>query len=207
MTIRKIGIASPEFIGDYTKRLKQQGIQIIGQGMYSTVYQHPTYAGVVVKVFEPKFCVNYMKYVKACQKLKGNPWVPKLFGKPVLKTVLDRQKKEHQICFVFSEKLTASTSHDMSDLITALTDDESWVYQEYVNSYNWKPRSAAVTGKFVDPLWWEIIKWSCDFSRDEKVKLIRPLAELFSKARYLDIDQANIMMRGRQWVFTDPFPN
>lgn len=218
MTIHGIRIVSSasEFIEDYTKRLKKQGARIIGEGLYATVYQHPTHPNVVVKVFEPKYGKNYLGYVRACQtSFKNNPWVPKFYGKVETRTVRDREGNDRKVCFVFMEKLAPSTKEACELLVRVLNGTDKKhenpklksvesIFQGWAKWYRWKPRFSTGSSVLVDRLWWKIVSETVASSFDDTLRKLVPIAEFFSQDTNLDIDIENIMMRGAQWVFTDP---
>lgn len=214
--IPKITVTSKsEFIDAYTKRLRQQGIKIISKGLYSTVYQHPTHPNVVVKLFEPRFGSNYLAYVNlCCSQFKGNPWVPKFYGRPTIKTVSDAKGNPRKIAFVFTEKLRPATPEDTKKLIDTVTGvgqksspglrSVNSIFQEWVKTYRWTPHASSGSSVLVDKVWWTLISKVAASSFDDTFRKLRPIAEFFSESSHLDVDTANIMMRGDQWVFTDP---
>jgi hypothetical protein len=65
---------------DYVDRLtKTLGIKQLGFGKFSTVFQHPVYHNVAVKLVganDP----HYVTFIRRCAKLPDNPWLPKVVG-------------------------------------------------------------------------------------------------------------------------------
>lgn len=73
-------IVTEERLDDYIKRLtKTLRIKKLGAGYYSSVFQHPVYHNVVVKLCrkqDPKTIV----YLREGAKKPNNPWFPKIVG-------------------------------------------------------------------------------------------------------------------------------
>lgn len=67
-----------ESIQDYLKRLvTKHGIEKIGGGAYSQVFQHPELHDVAVKVFLDKD-TGYKRFLKFCVSNKSNPYLPEV---------------------------------------------------------------------------------------------------------------------------------
>ena len=91
---------------EYTKRLeKQLKLQVLGQGAFGKVFQHPTMPKVAVKIV--KRDPANQKWLTFCKDHQSNPYVPKLYGVNTL--VLDDSKSAYA---VFMEKLKPITDSD-----------------------------------------------------------------------------------------------
>lgn len=73
-------IVTEERLDDYIKRLtKTLRIKKLGAGYYSSVFQHPVYHNVVVKLCR-KQDPKTIFYLREAAKSPGNPWFPKIVG-------------------------------------------------------------------------------------------------------------------------------
>ncbi len=73
-------IVTEERLDDYIKRLtKTLRIKKLGSGYYSSVFQHPVYHNVVVKLCR-KQDPKTIFYLREGAKNPGNPWFPKIVG-------------------------------------------------------------------------------------------------------------------------------
>ncbi len=193
--IKQIQIATYEFIDDYIKRLKKEGAKLLSVGTYATVFVHPKQPNVVVKLFEPKFGKNYLDYVEFCRyQVENNPWVPKFYGMNV-RSVSDYEGNERPVAFVFMEKLKRATQGDL-DKMEATIIANSRLGADSFERY----RSNTPNAKFSFSYgWWKVVA----MTRKDTDPLL-PIAEFLKDAPFLDIHPGNVMMRGKQWVFTDP---
>jgi hypothetical protein len=69
-----------ERLKDYTTRLvKSLNIKELGRGAFSTVFQHPAYHNVSVKITRDAD-PHYILWLRECEKHQHNPWFPKIVG-------------------------------------------------------------------------------------------------------------------------------
>ncbi len=202
-------LAGLETYRKYVERLNAKGIKLLGRGLYASVFQHPKHPEVVVRVSDRKFSGVYATYLKFCQRNQGNPWVPKLYGKPVLKkamypTIKTRTRyieaEEFSLLFVFMEKLLPCVPRDMRILEKRmLAEVKETALRRALKTAGYVPR---VDGFLNSPVFWqEYSKLLADTSS------LKPLAYLFaSKGKHLDMKEQNLMKRPNgEIVFTDPF--
>jgi hypothetical protein len=91
-----------EALKPYLDRLvSKEGIQKLGGGAFSQVFQHPHYGNVVVKVYTDKDAV-YKKYVSWCMKHQSNPYVPKIIEQVTYKSPETKEKYN----IIFLQKMT-----------------------------------------------------------------------------------------------------
>ncbi len=95
-----------ERLSDYMKRLvRGLKIKTLGAGVYSTVFQHPVYHNVSVKLTvqpDPK----YIMWMREAQKHQHNPWFPKIIG---IHSVMFHDENRRR------SDVEADVHHDMAD--------------------------------------------------------------------------------------------
>ena len=73
-------IIAEETVADYVKRLtKTLNIKKLGGGHFSSVFQHPVYHNVAVKLCTKQDPMAVL-YLRECAKRPGNPWLPKIIS-------------------------------------------------------------------------------------------------------------------------------
>ncbi len=69
-----------ERLSDYMKRLvRDLNIKTLGSGYYSTVFQHPVYHNVSVKITR-EADPHHVLWLREAEKHQHNPWFPKIIG-------------------------------------------------------------------------------------------------------------------------------
>lgn len=166
-----------ETFKDYAARLEKSGIKSLGEGSFGKVYQHPTYNNVAVKIVR-KDPAN-AKWLSFCVANKGNPYLPKLYGVQSL----DLEGSKHAYA-VFMEKLNPCPIGAWLALKTKLAPTYSEEWFLHVNS----PR-----------VWARLVT-------KEKEPNLLAVATFFSRQPLgsLDLNQSNLLLRGKQIVFVDP---
>lgn len=188
---------SEEALKPYLDRLvSKEGIQKLGGGAFSQVFQHPHYGNVVVKVYTDKDTV-YKKYVTWCLSHQNNPYVPKIVEQVKYKSPDTGEKYN----IVFLQKMTPvkTTQKLISLLVKALQLDTK----------------AAEDLPFMTAFGLEG-KTKQDFKLIEKyVKLGRADKDFVQVWNHIrtygpekfDLHHGNVMLRDGQLVLTDPVAN
>ena len=173
-----------ESFEDYIDRLEELGIECIGEGAYACVFQHPTLKNIVVKVFKTKD-VEFAKYLKFCRTHQHNPYVPKIYGHHRSSTeyeivFLERLKRVRvwqAVSRLVSKQFTL-TKEQAKNLKSAFMMPEPETFREL----NKLVKSRAANPDFEE--FWNHIRTH--------------------GPRRLDFHPGNMMLRGKQLVFTDP---
>lgn len=185
---------------EYLDRLTKSGIHSWGHGQSAIAFKHPTMPNVVVKVFTDKD-LGYSYYLKWVTKNQNNPYAPKLHESPEYSKKRNLEfapnlGEDHAYSIVFLEKLERSDPADRADFFQKIT---PWLiaagYDRGERGFDSFPR-IGIQG-------WRILTKAPDSD-------IAALAKCFVRGKsqrlYLDLGNSfNIMQRGRQLVFTDPF--
>lgn len=186
-----------ETIQDYTKRIVDKlGIEELGKGAYSKVFQHPQFNNVVTKVYSAKDKV-YSRYVKWCLKNQNNPYVPQIIEE------VKYRSGSNQFNILFMEKMKSirTSGGFATQFIKSFNFKDEDVDEDSFNNVDDFIASNDLNGFFfyIDDLvknqnpdknfkaWWNHVK---SYGVD-----------------YFDLHQMNAMMRGTQLVFTDPVAN
>lgn len=191
-------LLAEETVKQYVERLTSSlNIKKLGTGYYASVFQHPLYKNVAVKVFE--WDPEYLAYIKICQKMT-NKWMPRVVS--VHTITMDEEKNRWHIRFneqpgktkgtiVFFEKLRPAKHKEIVAAMEELCKDVPEEHQDDLlddlSFADWG------TGH------WQIVK---RFAKDKDTK---KFAELAVRLRFMDIHNENVMIRDDgQLVFTDP---
>jgi hypothetical protein len=182
-----------EALKSYLDRLvSKEGIQKLGGGAFSQVFQHPEYGNVVVKVYTDKDAV-YRKYVSWCLKNQSNPYVPKIVEQVKYKSPETGEKYN----IIFLQKMTPIKTHKKVLLLLAraMNVDEfdevdlDDVYEIGAGSGKkfYDLMNQLVTNKDADPDFVKVWKFIASFGADK-----------------LDLHPENVMLRDGHLVLTDP---
>ena len=170
---------------EYVNRLaKDPRIKQIGEGANSRVFQHPTLKNVVVKLVLHD--EEYLKFARFAMDNRKNPWLPRITD---IKIVEFRGLfMASNSYFVFMEKLKPAPFKLQKDLVTDLARTYGLKLGSD-SSHTWftKPGRARLAVKSKDPGMAQFATFA---------------AKNFD---HLDLHQQNIMKRGQQIVFVDPF--
>lgn len=157
-------------------------IEYLDSGAFATVYQHPTYHNVVVKVFNSDKA--YASYLQWCTKHQDNPYVPQ---------IADIKQVKNECIVVFLEKLKKSTNQARLVLCKQIVANCPALRGEISN------RGMA----YIDMLVWRDWKYIAKNTSDT---YLSQLARFLARTNHeIDLHGGNIMMRSNgQLVFTDP---
>lgn len=197
-----------ETVDQYIDRLvKTLKIKKLGSGAFASVFQHPVYHNVAVKIFE--YDPMYVKYIKICQK-STNPWLPRVVS--IHKIRMDEVEtwrhrnygdkiKKIDSWIVFFEKLRpvkkaelkAATQKFLAEFPDSdfdFNDRRSW-FEASRGSYESFEELSSST-------WQQLAKIA-------KNPEIKEVAKILDSVRANDIHDGNVMVRSDgQVVFTDP---
>jgi hypothetical protein len=207
-------LLNEETASEYEKRLiKTLKIPRLGSGAFSSVFQHPVYHNVVVKVVrrpDPK----YMRYVEWCMRQgTTNPWVPWIIGV----APIELEKEHHP---PFGDPVRTTDTHIRRLPRFQITGGKTYVvFMQKMKKASKRDIKAALDyiGSTMDPqdakdigIWnlssfnvldaddWKII------ARSTNDPQLRAFAQRAARYNYDDIHSGNVMMRGKQLVFVDP---
>lgn len=192
-----------ETADEYLKRLvKTLGIKKLGKGRYASVFQHPVYQNVAVKVFDSSHDSEYLKFVEFCLANQLNPWLPKIIGTETatvdskyVRTDRMAHFPKPTVSIVFFQKLRKAKFPEIKKATQVFLDsvpekyflDEKETYQAFED--------------FGSEVWELLGKHAAD-------PHIAQVSKFFFKIGANDVHENNVMMRdegGRsQLVFTDP---
>ena len=195
---------------DYIKRLvKTLGIKRLGSGGYSTVFQHPVYHNVAVKLVGADDTM-YISFMRSCMKMQDNPWLPKVIGIHQVRihdswTNSNIVAADEHLDFantqwiVFLEKLRAAK---LSEIEAGVQQVLSTIPDKYFSGHGGKTFSSRNYYSDFDDFrkkdWTNIAKLSTD-------KHVCDLAALLTSIGANDLHDGNVMMRNDgQLVITDP---
>lgn len=143
-------IISEETVKDYTERLvKTLGIKELGSGFYSSVFQHPIYRNVAVKLCRRRDPAS-ISYLRKAAENPDNPWFPKVIS--IHKVTFhpegtSKRKAERDLYgdlqnylthIVFMQKLKPVTRKQYSDAVRLMFSTlPSEVFQYPEEAYNY----------------------------------------------------------------------
>lgn len=174
----------------YSKRLVSEEMQIIGRGAFSHVFEHPQLPNVVAKLVSARD-KNYQRYIAWSQRHLHNPFVP---------TVLDMiecKAPRERYFIVFLEKLTnfrtdKSYVHHLAKAIGCLTQAEIDRIEKHLYYFTF-------------PALYRMLDRIITSKRCKNVQLKEVWNFLaLSGFHRLDLHRGNVMLRGKQLIFTDP---
>ena len=178
-----------------TRLVKKHGIQKLGGGAFSQVFQHPEFKNVVVKVYTAKDTV-YKRYLSWCLKHQSDPYVPK-----IIKQVEYKSPSGEAYNIVFMQKMTpvksrikfARSMASLFKLNTRALEDLDLV------------RSLGMWGEQEEDF--EVIDDLVSAGKADKdfTEVWRHI-RTYGKSKF-DMHPGNVMFRGNQLVLTDPVAN
>jgi hypothetical protein len=199
-------LLAEESVPDYIKRLTSTlNIRQLGKGAFASVFQHPVYHNVAVKIFE--YDPMYVKFIKICQKTT-NRWLPKVVS--VHKVKMDEVKTwRHDVhgdkigkteaWIVFFEKLRKASNAELKAAVQDILSDIPDSYFEEDGDLEHFYRDDFIDFEDLDPEVWAVI------ARATKRADVKQLAKILVKVDAADIHAENVMIRDDgQLVFTDP---
>ncbi len=165
-------------IEDYASFLKKQKVKLLGFGMFASVYQHPTIPDMVAKLYDDDEA--YDRYVEWCLSNQQNPFVPKIYSV--------HDYPEFKI--VFMEKLKEC---DQSKF-------ELWMKSEFVLD--------DLTPGFISAKVLARTLQNRTFTDEKDARFLAVLdfvqQQILINDYELDLHSGNVMMRGKEFVITDP---
>jgi len=203
MKVRELFEASyEESFKDYIERLKSMGLNPVGNGLNSVVFEHPTMSHVAVKIFMDDD-LGYREYLEFCIKHPHNKYLPRVFETDDFSSerrtkyftkelhanwnVTRSANEPYSIAFIEMLKpVTPEAMDAMFDRLGAMADME-------INSL-------AKLG----PNGWAKI---AEDDRDEDLQeFAKYLVSQVKSGHKLDMgNRKNFCLRGSQFVFIDPF--
>ncbi len=194
MSILKLEVTA-ETKAQYLNRLMTTlKILPLGSGSFSKVFQHPFYSNVAVKLVLAK-SVRYLEYLDWCLSHQSNPYVPQLVGPPI-KAKLDRGV----MYVVFLEKLSPlddSTLLNRVFYFASLFMTPSQI-GEYSRIFDYRMQAFDIPIGTTRQTGWE------QLAKQTKDKYVAEIAGKLVVMGHLDLSGSNMMLRGKQLVFTDP---
>lgn len=177
--------------GEYIKSLKSKGIKVLGKGTNAVVLQHPTMPDVAVRVFHDD--PGFEQYLKWCKANPTNKYGLTIFDTKEDTITFGPKKRPRKVQFVFTEKLKPTP------------DARNKEFARYAESLvGRKPQEDYFIGDYQDDFefWDNLAKQSKDKDLAKFAKWYCSLLEGFDTP---DLHEDNIMLRGNQIVFIDPF--
>lgn len=187
-----------ESLHDYLTRLvSREGIKRLGGGAFSQVFQHPQFHNVVAKVYSGKDTL-FAKYVQWCLKHQNNPYVPKIIEEVVYHDPDPKAKiKSYRIVFMQKMMKIKTWAAFVAAFALALgldatNNDEKEIIDELMaDKYDMFILITAVKRAF-------------ELGKGDK-HFVEVWKHILSYGVWnIDLHQGNIMLRGKQLVFTDP---
>ena len=171
-----------------TQLVKKYGIQKLGGGAFSQVFQHPEFKNVVVKVYTGKDVV-YKRYVDWCMKHQSNPYAPQIIEQTKYSSpkgdeynIVFMQKMARVSAKRFKQQLRAAMPKAKPQEFEAL--DEAIDDYDMIETFNELNRMIPIFG-------------------DAHLQEIWKHIKTYGKAKF-DLHPGNVMLRGSQLVLTDP---
>lgn len=149
----------------------------LGRGATASVFQHPKYSEVVVKVGLAKPDSEGYEWLHWCRS-HLNPWTPQVYSLEELDTVLP-EGKEGRMFIAFMERLEKADSA----VVRRFFADHATVFPKLERSF-WG----------FDP----------DALKSIKDKELLSALRAVNRFKHCDFKLENVMMRGSQIVFSDP---
>lgn len=204
-------LLNEETLDEYKKRLvKSLGISKLGAGAFGTVFSHPAYHNVAVKVFQ--WDPEYVKFAKFCKANPNNRWLPKVID--VVTANVDSggyekygQKEKREINIVFFQKLRSATRAEIKaavhEILSEIPEEEGDDRFNPKKSKNKKWYHDKSNFDDIGMFEWNLV------IKHTKDKDLKQFATWLYNADYgTDLHNANVMMRDEgdrsQLVFTDP---
>ncbi len=161
----------------------------VGSGAYASVYQHPKYKTIVVKVSEQGVAI--LRYLDFAMKHPDNPYVPKVYG---VRRFQKRGGSKYFIAFIERLKDYDKMTNVQKAMILS-----KHVGPDLVNEYG--------PIDFFDNVYSnELMQYVSKMKREKKTA--QHLLQVLSYLKRIggrDLHDGNIMVRGKdQLVFTDP---
>lgn len=178
--------ASDQNYRDFIKRLASEGMQIIGQGDFATVFRHSAYpSDVVVKVslMAEEGAYTWLEWCKE----NPSPYVPKVYS---LYRSLFNGGAGETIFIAFMEKLEPAI------------DDDVWSFSLKNDLDVVLLPSMREDSEFI----WDINSVTLPRVKCGQLRLVLEKIYELTRPNYSDISVKNVMLRGDQLVFNDPVP-
>lgn len=162
---------------EYVRRLHDLNYKFLGEGGFGTVFQHPHFRNVAVKVVKQDRA--YRKFVNFCMANPHNPWLPRIAS--VKAITLDDANLAY---VVFMEKLDPVKPEFIAELKEAMRSKfglRLWSDTQWFDRASWRKIAAGTPEEF------------------------STVATYFAdNLNNIDLVPSNFMRRGKQLVFNDP---
>jgi len=193
-----------ETLEAYTDKLvKSLKIKKLGSGAYASVFQHPVYHNVAVKVVQDD--PEYMRFARFCQKNPNNEWLPKIVS--IHKVAVDDEFRMNsgtvEAHIIFFQKLRPARASEIKAAVQRIlkTVPPKYFAQGAQDDPLFDPMVYYTDFDELDERWGRIARKTTDAD-------VRVVAKYFAYLDGVDLHPGNVMMRddkGRaQLVFTDP---
>lgn len=190
-TCGKVNAATSKLLDTYVQQLIKKGQQHLGSGNFASVFQHPTYANMVVRVADVGDAGNV--WLEVCAQQRFNPWLPQVAE--ITTANLESEDRPHWIQVSFIEKTRELSLGRLAPSMRPFT--------SVLGVYAGSPLPLSKNSKDA------LLRLAAKYVPGDK-DLITAL-NLISKGpsghpgMHLDLVPSNLRMRGRQVVFSDPW--
>lgn len=181
MAIRRYEEVAKEAFDSYLKRLVDMGMERLGMGGFSTVFQHPDHANVVVKVGLETPQSRAYTWLKWCETQR-NKYTPKVYFLNELDTEQPtnwKRKAPPRMFIAFLEKLTPADPK----VVKAFFKEHDYVFAQ------------------LEPTFWGLDADNFKFVEDKQLLAV---VQAIDRIGFSDLKLENMMTRGKQIVFADP---
>jgi hypothetical protein len=172
--------------------LKNSGAKIMGRGNNAMVFTNPDNDSTVIKVMHQPDPA-YLAYLRQSSKHRNNPWLPRVLDINSRAFDTANRRSGTTAWIIVLERLRSASGAEVKNAVDTVL---ATVNPRYLGT---KSPDAYRTFDDIKKLWPIIAQHSSDAD-------IRVVAEFLSQfsPQYIDVSNANVMMRGPQLVFADP---
>jgi hypothetical protein len=189
-----------ESLEDYLKRLvTKEKIKKLGGGAFSQVFQHPQFHNVVTKVYSGKDKL-FAKYVQWCLQHQNNPYVPEIIEQVEYQNP-DPGAKIKTYHIVFMQKMTPIKTEKVYTAafvkalgLDASDDDEEEIIDQLADGIDTADMYVITSA----------VKQAFKLGKGDKYFVEMWKHILSYGVNNLDLHKGNVMLRGKQLVFSDP---
>jgi hypothetical protein len=171
-----------EVFSDYLKRLIDSGIERLGKGGSASVFQHPEFSNIVVKIGLAKSDSQAYEWLEWCHAHR-NPYAPLVYSVGELKAELPARYRNSsnppKMFIAFMERLTPADPKVVRDF-----------FAQYPDVF---PR--------LEARFWGFRPKNIKNISDKDLAVILRVIDSF---KHCDFKADNVMLRGNQIVFSDP---
>jgi hypothetical protein len=188
-------LLAEESLRDYLIRLvDKEGITKLGGGAFSQVFQHPQFHNVVTKVYTAKDR-KYATYATWCQANQSNPYVPQIIEQ------LPFTHGKQKYIILFMEKMTPlkNEAQLFRAWVRALKLPKDGPHNEEILEHFSNYVEDSDSGELAKGV---KLAFELGYGDANLVKIWNHI--LTYGVKNIDLHEGNMMLRGRQLVFTDP---